>query len=108
MNGGSCCTPGRGPHQKVTGPLTPRPEATPVHGKSRHRVERAAVPAGSFTMGDAHGDHNPGDGELPRHRVELSAYSIDATSVTVADFARLRDRIRGSCCSRPPERVLSV
>jgi formylglycine-generating enzyme len=88
MNGGSCCTPGRAPHQKVTGPLTPRPDATPAHGKSRHRVEQAAVPAGSFTMGDAHGDHNPGDGELPRHRVELSAYSIDATSVTVADFAR--------------------
>jgi formylglycine-generating enzyme len=88
MKGGSCCTPVRKPQPQVTTAVTPRPDADPVDGEARHRAEQAAVPAGSFTMGDAHGDRNPGDGELPRHRVELSACSIDATAVTVADFAR--------------------
>ncbi len=39
-------------------------------------------------MGDATGDGNPGDGETPVHTVLLGAFSIDATSVTNADFAR--------------------
>jgi formylglycine-generating enzyme required for sulfatase activity len=38
-------------------------------------------------MGDSAGDGNPGDGETPVHRVTVSAFSIDATSVTNRDFA---------------------
>jgi formylglycine-generating enzyme required for sulfatase activity len=41
------------------------------------------VPAGEFTMGTADG----GADEGPAHRVKLSAYFIDRTEVTVADFA---------------------
>ncbi|BCJ46423.1 hypothetical protein GCM10010168_60620 [Actinoplanes ianthinogenes] len=37
-------------------------------------------------MGDAHGDGIPADGEQPVHPVTVPGFSIDATSVTVADF----------------------
>nr|WP_255414257.1 formylglycine-generating enzyme family protein [Cellulomonas sp. PhB143] len=46
------------------------------------------VPAQTFRMGDAHGDGRWPDGEGPVHEVALDAFSIDATSVTNADFAR--------------------
>jgi formylglycine-generating enzyme len=39
-------------------------------------------------MGDSSGDGNPGDGETPVHPVDVSAFDIDATAVTVEDFAR--------------------
>lgn len=46
---------------------------------------------GAFAMGNSNGDENDGDGETPVHTVELAPYSIDATSVTNADFARFVD-----------------
>jgi formylglycine-generating enzyme len=45
------------------------------------------VPGGVFHMGDAFGEGYPGDGETPVHEVELPAFSIDATTVTNAQFA---------------------
>ena len=42
------------------------------------------VPAGSFIMGT--GEGKPEDG--PPHRVELPAFYIDKTEVTIAQFAR--------------------
>jgi formylglycine-generating enzyme required for sulfatase activity len=39
-------------------------------------------------MGDSTGDGYPADGARPVHRVRLSPFSIDATSVTNDDFAR--------------------
>jgi formylglycine-generating enzyme required for sulfatase activity len=62
-----------------------------VDGNGRHTVEQALVPAGSFAMGDAHGDGKGEDAEGPVREVSLPAFSIDATSVTVADFARFAD-----------------
>jgi formylglycine-generating enzyme len=46
------------------------------------------IAGGVFSMGDAQGDGKHGDGERPVHQVELPAFSIDATSVTNADFVR--------------------
>ncbi|MDO5736699.1 MAG: formylglycine-generating enzyme family protein [Propionibacteriaceae bacterium] len=46
-----------------------------------------AVESCTFDMGDHHGDGHPGDGETPIHPVTLSAFHIDATSVTNADFS---------------------
>jgi formylglycine-generating enzyme required for sulfatase activity len=60
-------------------------------GDGQHRIEQCAIPAGSFTMGDTHGDGRRQDGERPVHRVELDGFSIDATTVTNADFARFVD-----------------
>lgn len=39
-------------------------------------------------MGDAHGDGKQADGETPLHEVHLDSFSIDATTVTNADFAK--------------------
>lgn len=55
---------------------------------SGHRIEQVQVPSGRFTMGDSSGDRNRADGEVPRHVVDISAFSIDATTVTVEQFAR--------------------
>ncbi|MFK3677793.1 formylglycine-generating enzyme family protein [Microbacterium sp. NPDC090218] len=66
----------------------PDAASAPARGRSRHLVEQVRIPAGSFRMGDSSGDHNPGDGELPVHRVHVDALEIDATTVTNADFAR--------------------
>ncbi|AXK47263.1 formylglycine-generating enzyme family protein [Brachybacterium saurashtrense] len=46
------------------------------------------MPAGTFTMGDSSGDKNRADGETPRHEVAISAFEIDATTVTNDAFAR--------------------
>jgi formylglycine-generating enzyme len=73
----SCCSPSSGR------------ESAPVQTAARrgtHRVAQASVPAQAFAMGDAHGDGVRPDGETPVHDVTLSAYEIDATTVTVADF----------------------
>jgi formylglycine-generating enzyme required for sulfatase activity len=59
-----------------------------VEGGGVHEIEQVPVPAQTFAMGDAHGDGARPDGETPVHPVRLEAFSIDATPVTVADFAR--------------------
>jgi formylglycine-generating enzyme required for sulfatase activity len=78
----TCCSPSR--------PSTPaaRPPESLFHRNGAHVIEQVGVVAGIFLMGDANGDGNPGDGEWPVHEVSLSSFSIDATSVTNADFAR--------------------
>ena len=58
---------------------------------SLHRIDQAAIPAGSFVMGDASGDGRIADGELPLHPVELDAFSIDVHTVTNDDFATFVD-----------------
>jgi formylglycine-generating enzyme required for sulfatase activity len=45
------------------------------------------IPGGTFVMGDHFHEGYDADGELPLHEVELSAYCIDATPVTNAQFA---------------------
>lgn len=60
-------------------------------GPGVHAIEQAVVPSGRFLMGDAHDDDRWGDGETPAHAVELSGFSIDVTTVTVADFERFVD-----------------
>lgn len=83
--GCSCGTPGREQFLTIGAPTV----ATAIRASSgRHTIAQAHVPAGSFTMGDSSGDRNPGDGEVPLHRVALDAFDIDATTVTNDDFAR--------------------
>ena len=80
----SCCAPGREPHDHAVA------ESLLQVGRHRpadHAIEQARVPAQTFAMGDAHGDGVRQDGERPVHEVRLASYEIDATSVTVADFA---------------------
>jgi formylglycine-generating enzyme len=79
-----CCTP------HFAAPAPPLQQPAPMRG-GQHRIAQCHIPAGVFSMGDAHGDGKPGDGERPVHQVELDAYAIDATSVTNADFAAFVD-----------------
>lgn len=88
--GCGCGTPQR---EQLLGIPAPAPRADTAPAPSagtgpRHLIEQLAIPAGSFTMGDSSGDKNRADGETPRHRVALSAFEIDATTVTNDDFAR--------------------
>jgi len=69
-------------------PLPPRQIGLPATHRGAHGIEQAHVPAGVFAMGDSTGDRNRGDGEVPVHDVRLSAFDIDATTVTNEDFAR--------------------
>src|SRR5436309_16112567 len=80
-----CCTPqfSDRPHPSFL-PPPPGVGGSPT-------IEQCKIPAGVFSMGDAHGDGKRSDGEGPVHLVELPAFSIDATSVTNADFARFVD-----------------
>jgi len=80
-----CCTP------RLSVPSHPRPGALASAAGGSHSIEQRSIPAGVFSMGDAHGDGKRADGERPVHLVELAAFSIDATSVTNADFARFVD-----------------
>src|SRR5690625_3809822 len=54
---------------------------------AKHEIEQCLIPAGTFTMGDSSNSGFADDGELPRHEVQLDAFSIDATTVTNYDFA---------------------
>lgn len=56
-----------------------------------HSIAQVMVPTGTFAMGDSSGDRNPADGEVPVHPVRVGGFSIDATAVTNADFARFVD-----------------
>ena len=94
----ACCAPSAADVVQPT-QAPPRPPVAdsgpgrvePGAGAGQHRVEQAVVPAQAFAMGDALGDGRHADGETPVHEVELEAFSVDVTSVTVADFARFVD-----------------
>lgn len=81
---GSCCTPSFGDLRDLA-------EHQPSTTGGSHPIEQIAIPAGRFAMGDSSGHGNLSDGELPVHEVELSAFSIDATSVTNDAFAAFVD-----------------
>lgn len=51
-----------------------------------HHIEQCSVPGQCFLMGDARRDERLFDGETPVHPVGVEAFSIDATTVTNADF----------------------
>lgn len=89
---GKCCAPlGRvafGQEPLASGARAAEQAAAPA---GWHHVEQIPLPGGVFAMGDAHGDGFRADGEQPVHLVEVSPFTIDATSVTVADFAEFAD-----------------
>ena len=64
-------------------------------------VTLVCVPAGSFFMGVAADDPHAALGNSPRHLVRLSAYWIDRTEVTNADFEMCV--VAGLCPPRPKD-----
>ena len=84
--GCGCGTPSR---EQLPGDLAvPAAGPAPSAGAGCHPIDQITLPAGTFTMGDSSGDKNRADGETPRHEVALSAFDIDATTVTNDAFAR--------------------
>jgi formylglycine-generating enzyme len=81
---GACCGPA--PQHRAGAAHT---GVLPTGGD--HLVEQCVVPAQTFLMGDSHGDGRWADGEGPVRPVTLDAFSIDATTVANADFARFVD-----------------
>jgi len=81
-HGDGCCVPsgsgraGARAHPVRLSSLRPAP------------ADERSIPAGRFAMGDAFGEGYAGDGELPVHEVQLSAFRMDAAPVTVERFAR--------------------
>ncbi|GAB6899452.1 formylglycine-generating enzyme family protein [Kineosporia succinea] len=80
----ACCAPARPPGDRLA-----RPQIRAASGE--HRIEQCPIPGQTFAMGDHHGDGKLPDGETPVHPVTVSPFSIDATSVTNADWAVFAD-----------------
>ncbi len=87
----SCCHPVQRPYSETgssaTSAAVPGLPQAGIDPATR-QVAEVALPAGSFAMGDAFGEGYAKDGEGPVHAVALSGFSIDATTVTNAEFAR--------------------
>jgi len=66
--------------------LTPGPNLGDRERRGTDTAEMVYIPAGSFTMGDTHGDGNRD--ETPVHQVFVNAFWLDRTEVTNAQFAR--------------------
>lgn len=84
-----CCAPSL--RDGASAPTAVDPGIPSVVEPESHAIEQVRIAAGTFLMGDQHGDGHPGDGETPVHPVHLSAFEMDATSVTNADFAAFVD-----------------
>ncbi|MCD5309380.1 formylglycine-generating enzyme family protein [Kineosporia babensis] len=80
----ACCAPAR----ESAAPAEPQPVAA---NPGKHSIEQCLIPAQTFAMGDHHGDGKHDDGEFPVHPVSVSAFSIDATTVTNADWAEFAE-----------------
>lgn len=91
--GAGCCAPlGRAAFlspPQVAGDASAEPPGPQSTG---HSIEQVSLPGGTFAMGDGFGDGFHADGETPVHPVTLSPFTIDATSVTNADFAKFAEQ----------------
>jgi serine/threonine-protein kinase len=68
----------------------PKPGTTQRQGVDN--AEMVYIPAGTFTMGDTHGDGQRN--EQPPHQVSLRAFWLDYTDVTNAQFAQFVRAVR--------------
>ncbi|MFC4266731.1 formylglycine-generating enzyme family protein [Arthrobacter cryoconiti] len=99
-----CCSPGERP--PITGeqpgiavpsPLSVgrHPAANPMSARTSASTGASnrdvPIPAGCFSMGDPFDEGYPADGETPVHPVNISAFRIDATAVSNAQFAEFVD-----------------
>lgn len=80
------------PTEEAKATLPPQPSAPAgirpgtIQKSGKDEVEMVYVPASSFTMGDTHGDGDPG--EKPTIKVTLGGFWIDRLDVTFDQFAK--------------------
>ncbi len=93
MVSGNCCAPRFSKDETAASAINTRSgtQRSGGAGASLHAIEQVSIAAQTFAMGDHHGDGHPGDGETPVHPVAISSFTVDATSVTNADFATFVD-----------------
>jgi formylglycine-generating enzyme required for sulfatase activity len=83
-----CCAGGTRDAGTAAAPDPPLPGAQPGAARSDRPLRgQVRVPGATFVMGDAFDEGYPADGERPLHSVTLSAFAMDATTVTNAAFA---------------------
>jgi sulfatase modifying factor 1 len=87
----ACCAPPREPVVDLTIDFSTSRTATKQLKPGAHSIEQCLVPRQTFAMGDHQGDGRRSDGETPVHPVSVSAFSIDATTVSNADWATFTD-----------------
>ena len=80
----ACCAPRTERGASASEESSPRPAA----GSEHSFAGMTAIPAGTFLMGTDYPHGFPADGEGPVRKVRLSAFRIDTTPVTNAQFAR--------------------
>lgn len=76
-----CCVPARIEPQRVCA------ASSEDRVQDRFDHDDVGLPGGTFLMGDAFGEGYQADGEGPVHEVYVSAFRIDKTCVTAAQFA---------------------
>ena len=72
--------------RKDAEPEAPRISAGTIERRGEDNAEMVYIPAGTFTMGDTHGDGLPN--EKPPHQVSVQAFWIDRNEVTFAQITR--------------------
>ncbi|MEU6761857.1 formylglycine-generating enzyme family protein [Streptomyces sp. NPDC046853] len=97
----SCCAPSGPKPQARDRPATPegavRSAAAahrPPHAEYAEYADLVTLPGGTFRMGSADADANPGDGEGPVRDVTVAPFAMDAYAVTNARFAAFVERSR--------------
>lgn len=88
--------------QKAAEPESRRPPAAgPIQRRGRDNAEMVYIPAGTFTMGDTHGDGEAD--ERPAQRVTLQAFWLDRTEVTNGQFSQFAKFARNTGIGRGGE-----
>lgn len=77
----SCCVPKREESAPGGGP------AAPALGRGETALDMVPIPGGSFLMGSAGAESQPGDGEGPVREVELASFLMDRCPVTNDRFS---------------------
>jgi serine/threonine-protein kinase len=87
--------------QKPAEPEARPSSAATIQRRGRDNAEMVYIPAGTFTMGDTHGDGE--SDERPPHRITLQAFWLERTEVTNAQFAPFARRAREAGIGRGGE-----
>jgi serine/threonine-protein kinase len=96
------------PDEAVRKQMSAEPARPPgaIHRRGADDVDMVSVPAGTFAMGDTHGDGE--DDERPAHSVTVPAFWLDRTEVTNAQFARFAKAARDSGLARGDRWILEA